>query len=228
MSRSKQYTITCPGCGAQQEVELYEAINVSTDPALKLALLENRLNRVMCADCDADFRIDLPLVYNDPEHQMLIHWIPETTDRSWRRIVEEFDRTMEQINALLPTDVQAPTVRLVLTRVELVELLFLLEVGMNQRVVEYVKYSIHTRNPEKADPRMFRLLLSVQDSTDDELCFVLQNAETNELGTVLRYDRAAYQSMCELHDETPEEFFELFPGPLISARALLLEEADEA
>jgi hypothetical protein len=33
--------------------------------------------------------------------------------------------------------------------------------------------------------------------------------------------------MCELHDENPEEFMEMFPGPCISARNLLLDEKIE-
>lgn len=228
MTRNKRFDICCPTCKAQQEVELCEAINTATDSEMKQALLENRLNRVTCVDCDAEFRVDLPLMYNDPKHNMLIHWIPETEAMPLERIVEDFERSLEQLNELLPPDVKAPKVRLVLTRVELVELVFMLETGMNSRVVEYIKYSIHTRNPKQADPHKFRLLLNVQDSTEEELCFVLQDVETHALGTVLRYGRAAYQSMCELYDETPDEFYEMFPGPLISARVLLLEEEADA
>jgi hypothetical protein len=34
--------------------------------------------------------------------------------------------------------------------------------------------------------------------------------------------------MCELHDENQEEFLEMFPGPYISARNLLLDESAES
>jgi hypothetical protein len=91
-----------------------------------------------------------------------------------------------------------------------------------------VKYSIYTRNMEKLDPHKFRLLLNVEDSTDEDLCFVMQDVESQQLGTILRYGRAAYQSLFELYGETPEEFFEMFPGPCISARNLLLEDSAEA
>lgn len=227
MSKSKTFNIKCPSCGVQQDVELYEAVNVGAEPELKQALLENRLNRVDCIDCDASFRVDMPLLYTDMTHNMLIHWIPETADMTKEQIIADFDQSLEQINEMLPADIAAPSVRLVLTRVELVELIFIIEAGLNQRVVEYVKYSIYTRNMEKVDPKKFRLLLNVQDSTDDELCFVMQDAETQELGTVLRYGRSAYQSMVELYAESPEEFMDMFPGPCISARNLLLEDADE-
>ena len=227
MSKHKTFHIKCPSCGAQQDVELYEAVNVGVEPELKTALLENQLNRVDCVDCEASFRVDMPLLYSDPQRHILIHWIPETAELTKEAIIEEFDQSLEQINDMLPPDITAPSVRLVLTRVELVELIFIIEAGLNQRVVEYVKYSIHTRNMEKVDPKKFRLLLNVQDSTDDELCFVMQDVESQALGSLLRYGRSAYQSMVELHDENPEEFLEMFPGPCISARNLLLEDSTE-
>ena len=142
-------------------------------------------------------------------------------------IFEEFDRSMEEMNEMLPPDAELPLVRLVTSRVELVELIFLIEAGLNHRVVEYIKYSIFTRNRESVDPDKFRLLLNVQDSTEEELCFVKQDAESQHLGDMLRYGRSSYDSMCELDAETPEEFLDMFPGPCISARNLLLEEEEE-
>ncbi len=227
MSISRTVNISCPSCGVQQDVQLHEAINVETDPELKQALMQNQLNRVECTDCEATFRVDLPMLYNDPQNNLMIHWVPESAESSREQILEDFEQSLEQMNEMMPTDIDLPSVRLVLTRVELVELIFMIEAGMNQRVVEYVKYSIYTRNPEKVDPHKYRLLLNVQDSTDEELCFVMQDVQEQTLCDVLRYGRKAYQSMCELYEEDPEEFMEMFPGPCISARNLLLED-DEA
>jgi hypothetical protein len=64
--------------------------------------------------------------------------------------------------------------------------------------------------------------------TDEELCFVMQDVLEQTLGQVLQYGRAAYQSMSELYEESPEEFVEMFPGPCISARHLLLDDAGES
>jgi len=227
MSRSKNYNITCPSCGLPQQVDLYEAVNVATDPQLKDALMHNWLNRVECPDCNTTFRVDMPLLYSDPQHNILIHWMPESDEMPRERILEEFDQTLDQINDIMPDDVAVPRVRLVLSRVDLVELIYLIEGGYNQRVVEYVKYSIYTRNLETVDPQRYRLLLNVEDSSEDELCFVMQDVGSLELGKILRYGRAAYASMCELYDENPEEFLDMFPGPCISARNLLLDEAAE-
>ncbi len=226
MSISRTSNITCPSCGIQQDVHLYDAINVQNEPELKQALMQNQLNRVECCDCELSFRVDLPVLYSDPEKQILIHWVPETNEVGREQILEEFDRSMEEMNSMVTEGMELPSIRLVLSRVELVELIFIIEAGLNQRVVEYVKYSIFTRNTEKVNPGGFRLLLNVQDSTDEELCFVMQDVESQKLGSMLRYGRAAYDSMCELYDENPDEFLDMFPGPCISARNLLLEEAE--
>lgn len=227
MSISRTVNISCPSCGKQQDVRLYDAINVNTDPELKDALMQNQLNRVTCVDCDLSFRVDKPVLYTDPKLDVLIHWVPESAEMDREAILEEFEQSLEQMNEMLPEDQEIPAVRLVMSRVDLVELIFLLEAGLNQRVVEYVKYSVYTRNPEKLDPQQFRLLLNVQDSTDEEFCFVMQDALSQELGEVLRYGRSAYDSMIELYKENPAEFTEMFPGPCISARNLLLEDNED-
>lgn len=227
MSRCNVYPISCPSCGKQQDVYLYESINVEEDPELKVSLMENKLNRVECTDCDASFRVDMPLLYNDPKNKVLIHWMPEAAGTTREQILEDFDRMIEDMNGFLPDDISAPSVRLVTTRVELVELIFMIEAGFNQRVVEYIKYSIYTRNMEKLGPQKYRMLLNIQDSTDEELCFVMQDVDSLGLGNVLRYGRKAYQSMCDLFAESQDEFMDMFPGPCISARNLLLDDEEE-
>lgn len=226
MSKQTTYTIRCPQCRHEQRVELYDSINVSQQPELKIALFENRLNRVFCGSCEASFRIDKPLLYHDTDRNILIHWMPDTAV-SREEILDEFDKGMEALRYALPEDIEPPRVRLVFTRAELVELIFIIEAGMDERVVEYIKYTIHVQNPARVPPQTRQLLLNVQDSTAEELLFVIQNAETFELEDVLGYSRSAYRSVRDMYRKNPDEFVELLPGPYISARGTLLEELAE-
>lgn len=226
MSAQKTYNIRCPQCSHEQHVELYESINVAQQPELKTALLENRLNRIQCEDCSGEFRIDKPLLYHDADRGILIHWMPDVAV-SRDDILDEFDKTMEELRSALPEDVEPPRVRLVFDRVELVELIFLVEAGMDERVVEYIKYTVHSQNMNRVPPAEKQLLLNVQDSTADELLFAVRNVKTAELEDVLRYPRESYRNVCEMYRRNPDEFMELFPGPYINARAALLEEGTE-
>lgn len=219
------YRIQCPQCGHDQEVELYDAVHVSEQPDLKNALFENRLNRVVCEACDANFRIDKPLLYHDADRNILIHWMPDAAC-SRDEILDEFDASIEELQSSLPGDMDPPRVRLVFTRVELVELVFMIEAGMDERVVEYVKYTIHSQNMNRIPPDKKQLLLNVQDSTSEELLFAVQNVETFELEEVLRYPRESYRSIQKSYKDKPEDLMELFPGPYISARAVLMQEVE--
>ena len=212
MSIKRSVNITCPACGTSQDITLVEVLNAQTDPDLKEDLMHNRLNRVSCSNCDIDFRVDLPLLYTDAKEELMIHWVPENEDANREQILEEFDEAIERMNAETDEQVPVPNVRLVMTRVELIELIYMVEAGMNQRVVEYVKYSIYTRNQEKLNPECHRMLLNVEDSTDDELVFVMQHVEDQQLGQVLGYGRSAYESLLELFADDPEEFAEMFRG----------------
>ncbi len=227
MSAQKNYNIRCPQCNHTQNVKLYDSINVAQEPELKAALFENRLNRVQCEDCEASFRIDKPLLYHDSDRNILIHWMPDnavTRDE----ILDEFDRSMDELRDALPEGMEHPRVRLVFDRVELIELIFMVEAGMDERVVEFIKYTIHTRNLKRLPPDKKQLLLNVQDSTADELLFAIRDVETAEMQDLLRYPREAYRNVLKMYKDNPDEFLELFPGPYINARAALLEEgADE-
>ena len=226
MSFAKTYSIRCPQCEHTQNVELYDSINVAQEPELKTALLENRLNRVQCESCDTSFRVDKPVLYHDADRNILIHWMPDTTC-SRDEILDEFDDAMAELRTALPEDAEPPRVRLVFTRVELVELMFIIEAGMEERVVEHIKYTIYLQNMDRLPPAEKQLLLNVQDSTADELLFAVRNVETAELEDVLRYPREAYRGVQKMYRKNPDEFIELFPGPYISARVALLGEAEE-
>jgi hypothetical protein len=225
MSAQKTYTIRCPQCGHTQNVELYDSIQVAQQPELKTALFENRLNRVTCGGCDASFRLDKPLLYHDADRNILIHWMPDTAV-SRDEILDEFDRSMEELRDALPEDMEPPRVRLVFDRVELVELIFIVEAGMDERVVEYIKYTVHMQNMKRLPPDKKQLLLNLQDSTADELLFAVRDLESAELEEILRYPREAYRSVRKMYQDNPDEFIELFPGPYINARTALLEEAE--
>lgn len=225
MSNHRSYPIQCPRCQAAQEVELYESINVKESPALKQALLANRLNAVTCPGCQFQFRVDKNLLYSDPDRRLLIYWIPATEDR-YEQGEDTFSELVQEMTSLLPRDVRAPEVHLVFNRTELVERIFLLEAGLDVRTIEYIKYSIYTRNTGKLDPVNKILLFNAQDSTADHLCFVIQDAATRKFEAMLQYERTVYNALNEAfaEGEKAADLLELFPGPHVSARGLLLQE----
>jgi ribosomal protein L37E len=225
VSQQTTHSIRCPKCGQEQTVTLYDAINVNESPELRALLMENKLNTVTCAACGFGFRVDKNLVYSDPTRKLLIFWVP-VPERDYARGEEQFVSLLRELTGLLPDDVSAPSVHLVFNRIELIERIFLVEAGLDERIIEYIKYTIYTRNAARLDPARKILLFNATDSTPEHLCFVVQDAETRKFEAVLHYARQTYNALDEMFsgDTKSADLLELFPGPYISARALLLKE----
>lgn len=225
VSERRVYNIRCPRCGQELTVELYESINVQTDPHLRDELMANRLNTVRCDGCELTFRVDKTLLYHDPKRRIMIYLMPEAENDSSGALTE----TLAHLGSLLPSDVQAPRLSVVGSRVELVERIFLFESGLDERIIEYLKYLLYTRNPTKLDPRTKNVLFDAEDSDANTLCFVVQDIASRQLEAMLRYDRKVYTALTEVfdRDEDTPKLLELFPGPRISARLLVLKELEK-
>lgn len=225
MSQQNEYPIRCPKCGHQQTVALYDAVNIKTSPELREQLMQKKLNAVTCAACGFNFRIDKNLVYSDPARKLLIFWVP-VAESDYARGEEQFIGMLRELAGLLPDDVHAPAVHLVFSRIELIERIFLVEAGLDERLIEYIKYTLYTRNAARLDPAQKMLLFNATDSTPEHLCFVVQDVATRKFEAVLQYGRDAYKAIEETFsgEEKSADLLELFPGPYISARALMLKE----
>lgn len=227
MSNVASHNITCPRCKHMMDVQLYDSVNVATDPALRDQLMRNQLNMVTCPQCELAFRVDKPLLYCDPAKRILIYWLPTAPD-SYQAGEDQFRSWLMKMGNVLPDDIRAPDIHLVFTRIELVERIFLLEQGLNERLIEYIKYIIYSRNAGRVNPAEKALLFNAEDSNETTLCFVVQDVQTRQLESVLQYSRDAYKVLADTFSQADKtaDLLELFPGPYISARTQLLRELD--
>jgi len=227
MSQELTYQISCPNCSNELDVTLYDSINVESDPSLRDELMENKLNGITCPSCEFSFRVDKPLLYCDPARKLFIYWLP-TAEDLYDSGAESFQDTVAKMSGMVPENVTMPEIHLVFTRTELVERIFLNEGGLDERVIEYIKYLIFTKNLDQLDPKEKTLLFNAEDSTEESLVFVVQDVETRKLESVISYNRSAYQAFCEMFDQDDQTavLLEMFPGPYISARALLIQESE--
>ena len=75
MSRSTNYTLTCP-CGEVFNSQIYEYVNVSTDPQLQYTVLAGLLNVSSCPACGRRSAISRPFIYSDSAHKLLAYVYP--------------------------------------------------------------------------------------------------------------------------------------------------------
>lgn len=230
MSQKNDYPIHCPQCQHAFSQALYDAVTLAEEPEAKQALLGNTLNRVLCPECQHDFRIDKALLYNDAANGLLIYWMPATGDQV-DAVINQFDDMMQAMAEITPDGVTPPSVQLVLERTELIERIFLHDAELDPATIEYIKHLLYSRNLEQIPPDQKALLFDTSQTDDEKLVFVVQDIATKQLQGMLEFPTEAYTTLLDsLHDGDEEGaknvVKELFPGPYISARALLLSEED--
>jgi hypothetical protein len=93
--------IACPNCGAPIQANIRQLVDVGQDPSLKGRLLSGSLNRARCSVCGFDGAIATPLVYHDPEHELLLTYVPVEInlkkDEQERLIGQLINRVMDQL-----------------------------------------------------------------------------------------------------------------------------------
>jgi hypothetical protein len=68
--------IKCPNCQSPIQASIEQLIDVGQDPSAKARLLSGNLNRTLCPVCGFEGQLASPLVYHDPEHELLLTYIP--------------------------------------------------------------------------------------------------------------------------------------------------------
>ena len=229
MSQKRTHESACPFCGREQAVELWDAVDVGEDPELREALLAGRVNRVECAGCRKPFRIDKPLVYRDPGQGIVVHLEPLAGGCSLAQAEKGFRETLKELEKLMPEDLEPLEIHLVVEWSELIERIFLLEEGLDARLAEHVKYVMYRQNPEKIPAEKKNLLFDAQDSTDEQLCFVVQDRQTHKLEALLNFSRADYEALVDVFDSGAQLALleEQFPGPYLNGRLRYLQDLAE-
>lgn len=68
--------IACPTCGTKHVAQVQSIVDVGQDPELKETLLRGGLNAVACPACGALGVVSTPLLYHDPDNELLLLYIP--------------------------------------------------------------------------------------------------------------------------------------------------------
>jgi hypothetical protein len=68
--------IRCPNCSNPIQAEITQLVDVGQDPGKKARLLSGSLNVASCSVCGYQGQIATPLVYHDPDKELLLTYIP--------------------------------------------------------------------------------------------------------------------------------------------------------
>jgi hypothetical protein len=68
--------VRCPQCNTAFVTQTRAIIDVGEEPELKTALLRGEVNLARCPNCGASGLLSTPILYHDPEKELLISYVP--------------------------------------------------------------------------------------------------------------------------------------------------------
>ena len=68
--------IPCPNCNTPVPARIEQLLDVGRDPSAKTRLLSGSLNHLRCPACGFEGQAATPLVYHDPEKELLLTFTP--------------------------------------------------------------------------------------------------------------------------------------------------------
>lgn len=212
---AKTALITCPHCGAAMSGVRPVTAFCRADKAVVAELFkghEGKFNVFTCADCGKDVRLDLALVYRDQENSRLIYYLPPQDHTTVAAAEKAISRIVAQLFGADAPPSEVPDCRLTLSIQEFIEKIALLEDGLDDRVVEFIKYHIFLRNEHDIDPHKVSLLYNFTGADPDLLEFVIFNRKTgtpdnatnvpltlyHEVKDSLTGDKELHEEVCRL------------------------------
>ena len=183
---SVQAQVTCPACGAQAPFDMYPMIDTHAAPEMKQAVRDRSAFTFVCPECGEKTPIDYGFLYQDPEAQLIVHYVPDEGQR---------EKILEMLND--PENEKVQTIknagyvlRLVPTQEGLLEKLAIFDAGLDDRIMEVYKLStLNTLRKEKPELDIEKCnFLFFADEEDKKWLQVLN--DNKPFGTVGFNDKA--------------------------------------
>lgn len=93
-------SVTCPTCRKPFVTQVRNIIDVGSEPELKQAFLQGQVNVATCPSCGQSGMMALPLLYHDPDKQLLLAYVPDQLNMK----LEDREKMIgELVNALMKT-----------------------------------------------------------------------------------------------------------------------------
>lgn len=141
-ARSQQ--ATCSRCRHQEQVRVFPSLNVAADPDLKARILDGSLFVWECPRCGEKNLIRYPALYHDPAARLMIWLLPEG-EASADALQDQMDTVSQALDGY--------TLRRVGDVGSLLEKILIHDAGLDDAVVEMVKYVTRLEMMEKNPDR---------------------------------------------------------------------------
>lgn len=132
----KMEQVICPKCGKRHEMEVFEVINVATQPELKQSVLDGSIFQFVCPECDTTSEYLYNVWYHDPEKKLMIFLAAGEGDETELAIERIIDNSRTQN----PFADMGYTLRIVRNAMQLREKILIADHNRDDRVIEVCKH----------------------------------------------------------------------------------------
>lgn len=189
--------INCPHCNEENEVILWEKVNVDMNPDLKEKLFTETINNLKCKSCGYVSRIDIPLYYNDAKKKFFIYLVPEfpIDKKEEKNLIENLKA--ETLNILDASYNNRK--RLVFEYYNLLEKILIFDANLDDRVVEGCKILARTQL------KLMEGRAAFAGIDNDELTFNFFEKEEKEAKRSFTIPKAMYDEVAAVIGEKDKE-----------------------
>jgi hypothetical protein len=215
--------VVCPRC--EKSLPTVAATVITPDSAELAALLKGTLNSVLCDKCGCRILLDTVMIYRDDVRRLVIWCIPADDAQDWNETELAMHEMSAKVFAELPGEL-LPECRLTVSRRGFIEKIMIFENGLDDRLIEFIKYQLYQHPKHPINANKFELLYDFSATDADRLMFVAIERATGRASVHTHLEMAAYQEMAEIYAKTDagrDEMKKLFPGYFISADRLNLD-----
>jgi hypothetical protein len=188
MSASSEISVTCDVCGTTQTVTTWDAVNATVNPDLKARLLDGELNKFVCGTCGWSTGIVYPMLYHDMPSRLMVWLQPSSANP-------------EKVSLPMGSFIAEYTLRLVDSRNDLVEKVLLLDEGLDDRVMEFLKLSLRTAAGGPGGHGGALLFAGPAENQSGQPGFKLLHVEAGE-GEPIFVGRAEYEEAAKSLEKT--------------------------
>lgn len=223
-------TLQCPHCG--RRFDFAPVTSLTPEDLHEEELLRGTLNCTTCPGCTKVLNVPLRLVYRDSRRPFLLVQEPKPLPEAQAKALAlKLDESATE--AARAQGVQRPETRLVFTRQDFLEKLYLQRRGLDDRVVEFAKYQLFQGGAGQEahlSPSRHRLLFDFSHREGDCLAFFLYDRGSGRPIRMLQVPKGEFDALEEeirLNPTLQRELDRCFPGCRVDVDLLFQTLAQE-
>lgn len=202
MTKLSTEELVCPECDLEQLFTVYNSVNVSMNPEAKEKLIDGELTVFTCDACGHQIEMVYPILYHDMEKELIIYLDPDgLLDLNG---LENRQFLFDMLN-------DSYRYRIVSTREELVEKIFIFEDDLDDKPLEMLKHYIretHLGNGDDSDETI--LYYGGRGVIEDEGDVIFINKWSGPDQKSFRLPMGSYWKI-------KNEYTDHYPGPMPEA-----------